>query len=128
MKATATTKFKTVDEYLSSQPANTKSLLKELRKTIKKAAPEAEEVISYNMPAFKLNGVLVWYAAYREHIGFYPKPSALVAFVKELSPYEGSKGTVRFSIDQPLPLGLVSKIVKFRVKENLQKAKAKMKK
>ena len=126
MKA-ASIKFKTVDEYLSALPANTKAILKELRKTIKQTAPQAEELISYNMPAFKLDGGLVWYAAYKEHIGFYPRSSAIKAFKKELAGYEGAKGTVRFPLDKPLPFDLISKIVKFRVKENLEETKAKKK-
>ena len=126
MKATST-KFKTVDEYLSSLPANTKSILKELRKTIKQAAPQAEELISYNMPAFKLHGGLIWYAAWKEHISLYPRTSRMEAFIKELSEYEGSKGTIKFPIDRPMPFDLISKIVKFRVRENLEKTKAKAK-
>ncbi len=122
MKATSNTKFKTVDEYLSAVPANTKSILKKLRKTIKQAAPQAEELISYNMPAFKLNGMLVYYAAYKDHIGFYPTPSGIEAFKKELSDYEGAKGSVKFPIARPFPFDLISKIVKFRVGENLGKA------
>jgi len=121
MEATAT-KFKTVDEYISTVPQQVKGLLKEFRKTIQKAAPQAEEVISYNMPAFKLHGMLVWYAAWKEHIGFYPTPSALEVFKKELLAYKGAKGSVQFPIDKPLPLNLVTKIVKYRVKENLEKS------
>src|SRR4051812_44541721 len=109
-----TTKFKTVDEYIATFPAGTKSMLKEMRKTIKEAAPDAEEKISYNMPAFKLHGMLVYYAGYKAHIGFYPVSSAIAAFKKELSGYEQSKGTIRFPLDGPLPLRLISKIVKFR--------------
>lgn len=115
-------KFKTVDEYLSAFPAATKAKLKELRAAIKKAAPQAEESISYNIPAFKLNGMLVYYAGYKEHIGFYPTPSGIEAFKKELSVYKGAKGSVQFPLDKPLPLALVTKIVKYRVKENLEKA------
>lgn len=121
----AKTKFKTVDEYMSALPGKTKAKLQALRKTIKKAAPGAEELISYNMPAFKLQGVLVYYAAYKGHIGFYPISSAIRAFKKDLSAYERSKGTVRFPIDKPIPLNLVSKIVKYRVKENLKRSDAK---
>ena len=128
MKATSNTKFKTVDEYLSAVPANAKSILEKLRKTIKQAAPQAEELISYNMPAFKLNGMLVYYAAYKDHIGFYPTPSGIEAFKKELSDYEGAKGSVKFPIVRPVPFDLISKIVKFRVGENLEKAGAKKKK
>ncbi len=124
----AGTKFKTVDEYFSGFPASTKKILKELRKTIKQAAPQAEESISYNMPAFKLHGMLVFYAAWNEHIGFYPVSSGIAAFKKELSGYESSKGTVKFPLDKPIPFDLVGKIVKFRVKENLEKAAVKLKK
>ena len=124
----AATKFKTVDEYLSTFAPNTKSMLKAMRETIKQAAPKAEEVISYNMPAFKLNGMLVYYAGYKAHIGFYPVSSAIAAFKKELSSYEQSKGTIRFPLDEPLPLGLITKMVKFRVRENLEKGKLKKKK
>ena len=126
MKATST-KFKTVDEYLSALPANTKGILKEVRKTIKQAAPQAEELISYNIPAFKLFGGLIWYAAWKEHISLYPRSSRMEAFIKELSEYEGSKGTIKFPIDKPIPFDLISKIAKFRVKENLEEAKVKKK-
>jgi uncharacterized protein YdhG (YjbR/CyaY superfamily) len=120
-------KFKTVDEYLSALPANTKAILKEVRKTIKKAAPQAEELISYNIPAFTLHGRLVYYAAFKNHIGFYPVSSAIKAFRKELSDYKTSKGTIQFPLDRPIPFVLITKIVKFRVQENLEKAKAKKK-
>jgi uncharacterized protein YdhG (YjbR/CyaY superfamily) len=123
----ASSKFKTVDEYLSALPANTKSILKELRKTIKQAAPEAEELISYNMPAFKFHGGLIWYAAWKEHISLYPRTSRMEAFIKELSEYEGSKGTIKFPTNRPMPFGLISKIVKFRVRENLEKQRPKRK-
>src|SRR5882672_7609074 len=96
-------KFETVDEYISTFPASTKKILKDLRKTIKQAAPDAEELISYNMPAFKQEGVLVYYAGYKGHIGFYPVSSGIAAFKKELSGYELSKGTVRFPLDKPIP-------------------------
>jgi uncharacterized protein YdhG (YjbR/CyaY superfamily) len=128
MKASSNIKFKTVDEYLSTLPANTKSIFEELRKTIKEAAPQAEELISYNIPAFKLHGGLIWYAAWKEHISLYPRTSRMEAFIKELSEYEGSKGTIKFPIDRPIPFALISKIVKFRVQENLEKVKTKAKK
>ena len=121
MEATSRTKFKTVDEYFSALPRHTKTILQELRKTIKKAAPGAEELISYNMPAFKLQGMLVWYAAYKQHIGLYPRASVIEVFKKELSAYKYAKGSIQFPIDQPIPLGLVTKIVKYRVMENLEK-------
>lgn len=114
-------KFKTVEEYFSVQPEHTRALLEELRKTIKKTAPKAEEVISYNIPAFKQEGLLVYYAAFDKHIGFYPTPSGIKAFKKELSAYKGAKGSVQFPLDEPLPLSLISKIVKYRVKENTGK-------
>ena len=122
MKITPGTKFKSIDDYFAAFPAGTKAILIELRKTIKTAAPAAEEVISYNMPALKQNGILVYYAAYKAHIGFYPTPSAIEAFKKELSKYESSKGAVRFPLDQPLPLSLITRIVKFRIKLNQEKA------
>ena len=118
-------KFKTVDEYFSVLPAKAKDSMKDMRATIKKAAPQAEELISYNMPAFKLKGMLVYYAAHKEHIGFYPVSSAVRAFEKDLDKYERSKGTIRFPLDKPIPVNLISKIVKFRVKENAEKAIAK---
>lgn len=125
----AGTKFKTVDEYFSILPEKTKSILEKLRKAIRQAAPQAEEVISYNMPAFKLQGALVYYAAYKAHIGFYPAGyAAIKAFEKELAPYETSKGTIRFPIDKALPLGLIKNIVKYRVRQNLEKASLKTKK
>jgi uncharacterized protein YdhG (YjbR/CyaY superfamily) len=117
-------KFKTVDEYLSTFPASTRSKLQTLRDVIKKAAPKAEEVISYNMPAIKQHGVLVYYAGYKEHIGFYPMGSGIEAFQKELSAYEGSKGAVRFALDKPIPAGLIGKIVKYRIKQDQERAKA----
>ena len=122
MKITPGAKFKSIDDYFAAFPAGTKAILIELRKTIKTAAPAAEEVISYNMPALKQNGILVYYAAYKAHIGFYPTPSAIEAFKKELSKYESSKGAVRFPLDQPLPLSLITRIVKFRIKLNQEKA------
>jgi uncharacterized protein YdhG (YjbR/CyaY superfamily) len=112
------TKFKTVGEYFSGLPAKSKVLLQEIQRTIRQAAPEAEEVISYNIPAFRLNGVLVWYAAFKNHIGFYPRTSALAAFKKELSIYKRGKGSVQFALDQPLPLDLIRRIVLFRINEN----------
>ena len=118
------TKFKTVDEYVSAFAAPARRILQEVRQTIKKAAPQAEEVISYNMPAFKLYGVLVYYAAYQKHVGFYPTPSAIKAFQKELAQYESSKGAVQFPIDQPMPVELITKIVQFRVSEKVAKEKA----
>ena len=118
MAPVAKTKFKTVDEYLSAFPKPAKTLLQEMRAAIRKSAPGAEEVISYNIPAFKQQRILVWYAAHKEHIGFYPGSAGIEAFKKQVSAYKWAKGSVQFPIDQPLPLDLVSKMVKFRVKEN----------
>ena len=114
--------FKTVNEYIGTFPKNVQNILETLRQSIRDSAPEAEEVISYQMPAFKLNGILVWFAAFKNHIGFFPKTSAIEAFKDELSNYEVSKGTVRFPLDKPIPLDLVKKIIKYRVKENLARS------
>ena len=112
----------TTDEYIAAFPEKTKEMREQLRDTIKKAAPKAEEVISYGMPAFKQNGMLVYFAAFRNHIGFYPTASGIKEFKKELFMYKGAKGSVQFPLDKPLPLSVVKKIVKFRVAENQQKA------
>jgi|SRR5215471_6486323 len=120
--------FKTVDEYFSALPKKQRDILEGLRKTITQVAPQAEEVISYNMPAFKWNGMLVWYAAYKEHIGLYPRPSAMEAFKKELAGYKTSKGAIQFPIEDGIPAILVKKIVKFRLKENEQEQKGKRRK
>src|SRR6266478_1728774 len=119
---------RTVDEYISRFPSQVQEILEKLRKTISKAAPKAQETISYQMPAFTLEGSLVYFAAFKNHIGLYPRPTAIKKFKRELSPYEGAKGTVRFPLDKPIPLALISKIVKFRVKENLERAEAKRRK
>ena len=120
--------FKTVDEYISSFPPGIQAVLENLRSNIKKTVPAAEEVISYQMPAFKWNGVLVWYAAYKEHIGLYPTASPMRVFREELSKFETSKGAIRFPLGKPIPITLVRKIIKFRVRENLEKTKAREKK
>ena len=117
-----------IDDYITMHPKNIQELLEKMRATIKKAAPKAEETINYAIPTFILEGNLVHFAAFKNHIGFYPTPSGIEAFKKELSVYEGAKGSIQFPIDKPLPLALIGKIVKFRVKENLKKAKAKSKK
>lgn len=111
--------FSTIDDYISFQPAPLRATLEQLRQTIKKAAPDAEEVISYQMPAFRFHGMLVYFAAFKNHFGFYPMPRALVAFKDKLTSYELGKGTIKFPLDKPLPVKLVTEIVKFRVKENL---------
>ena len=114
-----------IDKYIAGFPKETQKLLEQHRATIRKAAPEANETIKYAIPTFTLNGNLVHFAAFKNHIGFYPTPSGIETFRKELSVYEGAKGSVRFPVDKPLPLDLISKIVKFRVKENIEKAKVK---
>lgn len=116
-------KLSNIDEYISLFSKDVQVILESLRQTIHKAAPKAEEAISYQMPTFKLNGNLVYFAAYKNHVGFYPTPSGIEAFKKELSKYKSSKGAVQFPIDKKLPLGLITKIVKYRVKENLSKQK-----
>lgn len=114
-------------EYLRLFPASTQKILKQIRSTIKKAAPKAEETMSYGMPAYKLNGPLVYFAGYKNHIGLYATPSGHSAFKKELAKYKQGKGSVQFPIDEPMPLELITKIVKFRVKENMAKAETKIK-
>jgi uncharacterized protein YdhG (YjbR/CyaY superfamily) len=117
-----------IDEYIAAFPQDIQKRLQEMRATIKKAAPKAEETIKYAIPTFTLSGNLVHFAAYKNHIGFYPAPRAIVEFKKELASYEGGKGTIQFPLDKPLPLGLISKIVKFRVLQNMEKAALKTKK
>lgn len=117
--------FKNAGEYISLFPENVRILLQQMRETIKKAAPQAEEVISYRMPAYKYFGMLVYFAGYKNHIGFYPTASGIEAFKNELSIYKGAKGSVQFPLGKPLPLALISKIVKFKVKENIRKAESK---
>jgi uncharacterized protein YdhG (YjbR/CyaY superfamily) len=120
-------KPKDIDDYISRFPKDVQVALEKVRAAISKAAPQAEEIISYQMPAFKQNGMLVYFAGWKTHIGFYPVSSAIKAFEKELSVYDGAKGTVKFPLDKPMPLGLISKMVKFRVKENQEKSKLKKK-
>lgn len=120
-------KPKNTDEYIASFPKETQKLLEQLRVAIKQAAPKAEEVISYNMPAFKQNGVLVYFAGYEKHIGFYPTASPIVVFEEELAKYKTSKGAIQFPIEKNIPIALVKKIVKYRLKEDAEKAKIKKK-
>lgn len=125
----ASKRFTTIDEYLSSLPdKSTREACQLLRKTIRQAVPGSEELISYNMPAFKYYGVLAYFAVHREHIGFYPYPSVINAFKDKLNRYETSKGTVQFPLGKPIPVNLVRDMVKFKAKENLEKATAKTKK
>ena len=114
--------FKTIDEYIATFPKNVQVVLEELRQAVRDSAPEAEEVISYQMPAFKLKGILVWFGAFKNHVGFFPTVSAVETFKEELSDYEVTKGTVRFPLNKPIPFDLVKKMVKFRVKENLARS------
>lgn len=113
--------FKTIDEYIAAFPQNVQSILKDIRQAIRDSAPEAVESISYQIPTFKLNGNLVHFAALKNHIGFYPTPTAIDEFKKELSNYKVSKGTIKFPIGEPIPFDLIKRIVKFRVRENLDK-------
>ena len=111
-------RFKTMDEYIKTFPEDVQGILEKMRQTIQKAAPEATEAISYQMPTFKLNGKnLVHFAAWKSHIGFYPTPSGTEAFKKELSRYKGAKGSVQFPLEEPIPYDLVKKVVMFRMKE-----------
>jgi uncharacterized protein YdhG (YjbR/CyaY superfamily) len=117
-----------VDAYISGFPKKTQQLLKQVRTAIKEAAPKSEELISYAMPGYKLNGrPLVYFAGYEHHIGFYPTPTGIEPFKKELSIYKSAKGSVQFPIDKPMPLTLIKKMVKYKVAENLEKVKAKKK-
>ncbi len=115
----------TVDEYIAGFPQDVQEILNELRAVIKTAAPQAEEKISYQMPAYSLNGNLVYFAAYKNHIGFYPTPSGIEHFKKELAGYQISKGTVRFPLNKPIPFDLVRRMVSFRVEENTSRTKKK---
>lgn len=116
-----------IDGYIAAFPEEIQAFLEQIRRTIKAAAPEAREKISYAMPTFELNGNLVHFAAFKNHISFYPAPTEIEEFKKEFSAYKTGKGSIQFPLDKPMPLSLISKIVQFRVKENLQKAKKKKK-
>jgi uncharacterized protein YdhG (YjbR/CyaY superfamily) len=119
--------YTTTAEYIGSYPKDVQVLLKTIRATIKKAAPKATEKISYGIPTFELNGNLVHFGGFKTHIGFFPGAAGVVAFEKDLAKYKTSKGTIQFPLDKPLPLGLITKIVKFRIKQNTEKAKKKAK-
>lgn len=116
-----------IDDYIAGFPTRVQKILQKIRKTIQKAAPDAEEAISYAIPTFKLNGNLVHFAAFEHHIGLYPGPRGIKEFEKEIARYEGGKGTVRFPLDEPIPYDLVTRIVKYRVQKNLEKPAAKTK-
>ena len=115
--------FRTIDEYIAGFPENVRDILEELRQVIRKAAPQAEEAMRYGIPTFRLNGNLVHFAAFKNHIGFYPIPSAIETFKEELSPYKQVKGSVQFPIDKPIPYDLIQKIVEYRVEESLESKK-----
>jgi len=116
-------KYKTVEEYLCDQPQKISDLLQKLRQAVKQVEPDAEEVISYNMPAFRFHGILLYYAAHKEHIGFYPgNASVIELFKNDLTNFQTSRGTIRFPVDMPLPLRVIKKIVRLRAKQNLEKS------
>ena len=112
-----------IDEYIAGFPDDIQEILQEIRMTIRQAAPEAKEAIKYRMPTFVLNGNLVHFAAFKNHIGFYPTPTGIGAFQDELSLYKGGKGSVQFPLDQPIPYDLIRRIVEFRVRESLGRAR-----
>ncbi|MGE8721177.1 iron chaperone [Leptospira terpstrae] len=119
---------KSIDEYIKNFPNEVQQILQTIRSTIQKEVPEATETISYAMPTFVLNGTLVHFAAYAKHIGFYALPSGNIAFQKEISKYKFGKGSIQFPLNEPIPYGLIKKIVKFRVNENLEKTKKRIQK
>jgi uncharacterized protein YdhG (YjbR/CyaY superfamily) len=123
-----TARFTSIDQYISTFPTDRQKLLQQMRATIKSAAPQASEKISYQMPTFYLKGNLVHFACLKNHIGFYPTPSGIQAFLPELTAYQTSPGAVQFPLDQPLPLDLVTRVVKFRAAENLRRAEEKARK
>lgn len=116
-------RYTTIDEYIRIFPPDIQNILEQIREIIRETAPKAEETIKYGIPTFTLKENLVHFGAYESHIGFYPTPSAIEAFKEELSPYEHSKGTIRFPIDKPVPFDLVRRMVRFRVKELLESGK-----
>ncbi len=118
---------KSIDEYIAAFPPGVRKILEEVRKTIRAAAPDAVEAIKYRMPTFTLNGNMVHFAACARHVGFYPTPSAIEKFRRELSAWKGAKGSVQFPLDEPMPLALIGRIVRFRVKEQLELAGGKRK-
>lgn len=117
----------TIDEYIKDFPNEVQKILEQIRKTIRKSAPNAVEAIKYGIPTFVLDGNLVHFGAFKNHIGFYPAPTGIEEFEKELSVYKQGKGSAQFPLDQPMPLDLITKIVEFRVKQNLKKASKKKK-
>jgi len=115
----------TVDDYIAGFPAEIQVILPQIRSIIREIVPDADEVISYQMPTYRLHGNLVHFAAFKHHIGFYPAPSGVTAFEQELAPYKHAKGSIRFPLDEPIPYALIRKIVEFRVEENLEKVRRK---
>lgn len=116
-----TAKPKTIDEYIAGFPAEVQAILEKIRETVRKVAPEAEEAISYRIPTFRLNGNLVHFAGFKNHIGFYPTPRGIEEFEGALTPYKQGKGSVQFPLNQPIPYNLIARITKFRVEQNLAK-------
>ncbi len=114
--------IQTIDEYIAGFPKDIREILEKVRETIRQAAPEATEKISYQMPTFYLNGNLVHFAAFKKHIGLYPTPSGVAAFQEELAPYVKAKGSIQFPLDKPIPYDLITQITTFRAQENLAKA------
>ena len=112
---------RTIDEYIAACPKEVQPVLEQIRATVHQAAPDAQETISYQMPAFTLNGILVYFAAHPKHIGFYPTPSGIEKFKPEIAGYEWAKGSVQFPLSEPLPTDLIRRIVEFRVKQNTRK-------
>lgn len=119
---------KSIDEYIATAPSAVRAVLRKVRMTISAAAPGAQEVISYRMPAFKLHGILVYFAAFKAHIGLYPPVSGDASLEKALSPYAGPKGNLKFPLDQPIPYALIKRVVLIRVKQDLARAAAGRKK
>jgi uncharacterized protein YdhG (YjbR/CyaY superfamily) len=117
-----------IDEYIAQFSTEVQTILREIRSTIRSEAPEAEEIISYRMPAFRFHGILVYFAAFKQHVGLYPPVSGDKAIEKAIAPYAGPKGNLQFSLNEPIPLSLIRRIVKLRVKQNLAKVEAKRKK
>lgn len=116
---------KTIDEYVAAFSPEVREILEKIRRVVRDAAPDAQEAISYRMPTFKLHGVLVHFAAFKNHIGLYPPVRGDAALEEAIAPYAGEKGNLRFPLDQPIPYDLIERIVKLRVQQNLAKASAK---
>lgn len=121
-------RFNSMDEYIATFPEEIQTILQTIRETIKAAAPDAEEKISYQMPTLYLKGNLVHFAAFKNHIGFYPTPSGVEAFKEEIARYQGAKGSIQFPLDEPIPLDLITRIVKMRVAENMKRSESKSRK